>query len=198
MSKRFFAIVIAGALALVLQLTLASTASAVLYSGDWNSRPFYQDDTGEAGGNAYDIDKLRWAYESGYYFFRVELVAAPTLLSDFKVNIGLPPERNFGSFSIDGNNWSNHTSGSPLPVIAGFDHAEGGGKYLEWKVSLPGVSGPITWWAQTTGYSGSGLGDVFAGTMTTPIPNAAWLFGTGVIALIGLKRRKASGRNPVN
>jgi hypothetical protein len=40
--------------------------------------------------------------------------------------------------------------------------------------------------ALTTSWTGSGVGDVFV-----PVPAAVWLFGSGILALLGLARRKA-------
>ncbi|MEW6330086.1 MAG: hypothetical protein AB1560_01365 [Pseudomonadota bacterium] len=39
--------------------------------------------------------------------------------------------------------------------------------------------------ALTTSWTGSGLGDVFV-----PVPAAVWLFGSGILALLGVARRK--------
>lgn len=40
--------------------------------------------------------------------------------------------------------------------------------------------------ALTTSWTGSGFGDVFV-----PVPAAVWLFGSGILALLGVARRKA-------
>jgi hypothetical protein len=74
-----------------------------------------------------------------------------------------------------------------------FQHVENGGKTLEWWFKDGhwdrhiGIS--FTGWAATLP-----LGDHHNVIETnhvsaTPIPNAAWLLGSGVLALIGLKRR---------
>lgn len=71
-----------------------------------------------------------------------------------------------------------------------FRHAENGGTTLEWWVKDGQgdrhIGNSFTWWAATK-YLGDHhhTNDVLA----TPIPNAAWLLGSGILALIGLKRR---------
>ncbi len=74
------------------------------------------------------------------------------------------------------------------------------GTTLEWKVKngLCGadlIGSAFTWWAATMLPGDDGKGKVMydiTGAVATPIPNAAWLLGGGLIALIGLKRRKAA------
>lgn len=71
-----------------------------------------------------------------------------------------------------------------------FQHVENGGKTLEW------------WFKD--GHWDRNIGNLFTGwaatlhlddctptkpVSATPIPSAAWLLGSGVLALIGLKRR---------
>jgi hypothetical protein len=43
----------------------------------------------------------------------------------------------------------------------------------------------------TANWTGSGFGDVFV-----PVPAAVWLFGSGLLALLGAARRKRNNKNP--
>jgi hypothetical protein len=58
-----------------------------------------------------------------------------------------------------------------------FHHREIGGTMLEWRVKERKDDRHI------------GNSYTCNDVVTTPIPNAAWLLGSGVLALIGLKRR---------
>jgi hypothetical protein len=71
-----------------------------------------------------------------------------------------------------------------------FQHVENGGKTLEWCFKDGQgdrhIGNSFAWWAATLHL------DDYHHTnpvSATPIPNAAWLLGSGVLALIGLKRR---------
>jgi hypothetical protein len=74
-----------------------------------------------------------------------------------------------------------------------FQHVENGGKILEWWFKDGhwdrhiGIS--FTGWAATLPLGGHHNVIETNHVSTTPIPNAAWLLGSGVLALIGLKRR---------
>jgi hypothetical protein len=82
-----------------------------------------------------------------------------------------------------------------------FQQTENNGKTLEWRVKDGAGThyiGPsFTWWAGTM-LPGEGSAkktydltgaSVFPSSPAVPIPSAVWLLGSGVIGLIGLKRR---------
>ncbi len=77
------------------------------------------------------------------------------------------------------------------PNPGDFGSTATGGKLLEWKLTaadLSGIDPNSTWWFET--FEGTALKDTTApASILTPIPNAAWLLGSGIICLIGLKRR---------
>ena len=76
-----------------------------------------------------------------------------------------------------------------------FRHTENGGTTLEWRIKdgegENHIGNSFTWWAGTM-LPGEGTAketyDLTRATVT-PIPSAAWLLGSGIIGLIGLKRR---------
>ena len=74
------------------------------------------------------------------------------------------------------------------PLVNQFQYTEGGGTILEWRVddSNGFVGSNFTWMAATVGPTG----DYFKDTTVVPIPSAVWLLGSGIIGLIGLKRRR--------
>jgi hypothetical protein len=79
-----------------------------------------------------------------------------------------------------------------------------GGKTLEWRVKEAGnfiIGSSFTWWAASMlpggdhsapiTYDLTGASVFPSNSPAVPIPSAAWLLGSGVIGLIGLKRRRA-------
>jgi hypothetical protein len=77
-----------------------------------------------------------------------------------------------------------------------FRHSENGGTTLEWKIKdnyqdHKYIGDPVTWWAATLepGHSPTITFDITS-AVVVPIPNAAWLLGSGVVALLVLKRRR--------
>jgi hypothetical protein len=86
-----------------------------------------------------------------------------------------------------------------LKFQAGMDH----GKTLEWKVKdgngSKHIGNSFTWWAGPMlpgDHSAKKTYDLTNATLApsnptaTPIPSAAWLLGSGIIGLVGLKRRR--------
>jgi len=77
-----------------------------------------------------------------------------------------------------------------------FQSSMNGGTTLEWRV-LDGdgakhIGNSFTWWAGTMLPGDGSAKETYDLTRATvmPIPSAVWLLGSGIIGLIGLKRRK--------
>ena len=78
-----------------------------------------------------------------------------------------------------------------VPRINQFQYTEGGGTILEWRYGDNGILGAnFTWVAANVGPTGEYFNDMTTATVT-PIPSAVWLLGSGIIGLVGLKRRQA-------
>jgi hypothetical protein len=85
--------------------------------------------------------------------------------------------------------WDGHMYASvtdPMLSWSGFDF-QASGNTLEWKIF--GNQTIFDWWGVTE-KDGVGLMDISSQVTTTPIPSAAWLLGSGIVALIGFKRRR--------
>ena len=75
-----------------------------------------------------------------------------------------------------------------------FAHDMNGGATLEWRYTdAYGLMGSnFTWWAANLGPNLGVVNDMTAATSSVvPIPSAVWLLGSGIIGLVGLKRRQA-------
>ena len=86
--------------------------------------------------------------------------------------------------------WSSSLSGTTVTwtVDSGFLSSATGPKTMKiFSVTSSNPSGPVTWNTNTLGgnivYNGTTVGPV-------PIPPAVWLFGSGLIGLVGIARRK--------
>ena len=76
-----------------------------------------------------------------------------------------------------------------------FQHGENGGTTLEWRIrdgeGEKYIGNSFAWWAATMLPGDDGQAKITYDVMATPIPASAWLLGSGLIALVGLKRRRS-------
>jgi len=154
---------------------------------------------------------------TGTHYFRINLgstldggntntlttASKSTALGSYKIFIDLTPNvvfqyntKTLGNFNyswdFSGSTFTTGLTGNAPTAQSATQFAS---TYLEWRYVDP-ASGTghiglnFNWWAQTLNGSGTVLETT--GTATaTPIPNAAWLLGSGIIGLIGLQRRRA-------
>jgi len=148
------------------------------------------DDPSEWSGDTnkgFDIIHAYQGYSGSNYYFLVEMQSGINknhFADSYVLHVGSLTFTAYLSFSGNDPVWSHSPS---LPSGAAF---ESDGKFLEWKLSAATIGSNSTWWIET--YDGATLVDTTAhASVATPIPNAAWLLGTGLIGLIGLKRRRA-------
>lgn len=136
-----------------------------------------------------DINYVRSAYDGEYHYFQIEMYSANGGADYYGVyleNGPLPTGRAWwtkGDYYIGfhGDTTTLDTSNIPAgAVVAGARS----GLYLEWKVKGIDLSPGFSWWAVTENDSLR-----VADFAVVPIPNAAWLLGSGLIGLIGLRRR---------
>lgn len=199
----------AGGLACVLSLFLAvSPASALLYP--WA----VTDPAGDAGLSERDILGASYIHFGMDHFFRIDLAAAPDTVNfpdkvGFWINSkpfqGASYPNSLVPFPLAGVDLivsTDYSGTGGIPFLLNWEgswqsKSDGGlmfaqtGNILEWKINDTYLNGPFDWWAATImpGSSPATTYDMTA-PITTPIPSAAWLLGSGVVALIGLRRRK--------
>ncbi len=166
-----------------------------------------------------DIVAAWGAVDGGHTYFRIDLVSAPVEDYNWGTKFGIyidnkaggAPASNYNVPQISGidgkidstlyvwpNQWvgkykywdaaANDFSSSSTTGVA-FQHTENGGATLEWRYE--GDFGDFTWYAASLyeGYSDS-VKCTFD-YLATPIPSSILLLGSGLIALIGLGRRRA-------
>lgn len=82
--------------------------------------------------------------------------------------------------------------GTTLVMLANGMNAEQNGATLEWKVAANSLGNPASFsWTAASIDSGA-LVTTYSMTqpaVATPIPAAAWLFGSGLLGLVGIRRR---------
>ena len=92
--------------------------------------------------------------------------------------------------SNDMNTWYNITATRAAGVDIVGDEAHGGGQYFQ-SYDLNGVLA-FAKYLKLVGSSISGFDlDAVAAVNSVPVPGAVWLLGSGLIGLMGLRRRKA-------
>jgi len=204
----------AGGLACALSLLLAVSPASAAFTFDWTSPGVISLTDADVfppgpvpGSNGENITKVWWGWSSNVHYFRMDLAGTPSG-SDSADSYGIHMDFMSGSgdagyFGVDtlllsSFDGSSYTPGmnvwdgaayAPVPGMVlpftGFDF-QASGNMLEWK--LYGDLKQFTWWGVTE--EGMSFRDISSTVVTTPIPSAAWLLGSGVVALVGLRRRR--------
>jgi hypothetical protein len=171
----------------VLLATLSQPAFALLYSS-WGA-PIVTDATGDSlatpnnGGT--DISKLYYANADGFHYFRMDINGSITSIDhatyyQFIFNSG-------NSANINGVSaiWVGSGLMSSTPDFSRTDST------LEWKIPQEQLLGSFSLSGATISildFPFIRLDDTTP-SAAAPIPNAAWLLGSGLLGLVGLKRR---------
>jgi len=165
--------------------------------------------------NGQDIRNAFYAVDDGYRYFRMELYGKPNQGANGYANlygffIQTASVNNYPEFSTPlGSNVESYLATSVKPKLGGglkftpdsgtfsggteyaFDlKYERNGKYLDWAIPKDQLPDNFTWLAATFQKGSWTLLNATA-PVATPIPSAALLLGTGVVGLIGLRRRSA-------
>ena len=187
------------ALFFVAAILLATTqpASALLYGGSYGAA-LVGDDLGDSkslvnasGGT--DIAALYFANNGGFHYFRMDLNGAATLADS----------ANYYNLIINSSTSSNINGltavGIPIaipftlvnisPGVSGFQFSDG--KTLEWKIPETQLVGAFSISGLTFSTASPYiLDDTKSGVVSVvPIPSAVWLIGSGLLGLVGLKRK---------
>jgi hypothetical protein len=90
--------------------------------------------------------------------------------------------------------WTDQTSAAGLQWNGASTNGLVSGNSIEFQINNTLFNGVFNVWGGTiTPTSGNNYATIVddTGAMVTPIPSAAWLLGSGIVGLIGLKRRMA-------
>lgn len=185
-------------LTVALSLLMYSTpAMALLFSG-WGSTPTVTDPNNDAvpnPGGAKDITAVWYAYNGGYDYFRMDLdgpITADDFASIYRIRIGEGQAARtlVAEYLGEVLTAASFRDGSSLTPIVSEISTDG--KTLEWKIPLGLIdSRTFSFYGETIRL---GVHNDRTDSATVPLPGAAWLLGSGVVALVGLKRRKNGSR----
>jgi hypothetical protein len=198
--------------------TLSQPAAAAFSWYDWtDGYQLVRSGTNPALTSGQDIRNAFYAVNDGYKYFRMELYGSPNLDANgyanqygFFVNSGTGKDFPQYSVPLGGtgkvDSYLNATvsptfSGNLLftpygetykngvaPAVAFDLRFDRNGKYLDWAIPKDQLPDNFTWLAATFHSSTLTVLDKTA-AVATPIPSAALLLGTGIVGLIGLRRR---------
>jgi hypothetical protein len=145
-----------------------------------------------------DITAAFYAANADYRYFRMDLKGAPDTGANnyaplYSILIG-------GSSSLNTIALSNPFPPPSLLLFSGGPPALGEvfsrqtGATLEWAIERSKLPETFSWYGLTANLGAGGISGIFDITnsaVVTPIPSAALLLGTGLIGLVGLRRRSA-------
>lgn len=164
--------------------------AALIYTGAWDKT--IADPTGDATSGM-DISSVSIANQDGGLYFQMTLQASASGSNYYRIYYypdttgGYPwPTQYFVGYN--GDLTATETGGGVSIIDAGFNDAR---TTLQWKVSgIPAnATGYFSWWGFTYNDTTSWEIDFTPKSIGTPIPNSVWLLGSGLIGLIGLRRR---------
>jgi hypothetical protein len=202
--KPILRVVAAGLVLVFFQLPIAPSSSGAFYSS-YPPTQLISDPTGNTDNPGRDITKAFWAFGGETYFFRLALSGPFSNNNHYGIYFDTDNDPGTGvSFTGSGLTLSGIDK-----FVSEFPQYEGNfspdGSFLpnkteifrKWKVRSKSFMESM---AAPTKFSPSGLGTWLGATSNmggslksitaTRIPNTAWLFASGVLALIVLKRRR--------
>ena len=154
-----------------------------------------------------DISSISHAYGGGAHYFQMELFGKPggppAIADSYTIFIKKAGSLNPFDYSLGYNNtFTAAPNGVGVFSTGGISVTDDGNAfsnvknkyYLEWKTAEFAGGDQFTFWGVTSkGFNPDGKDgyDIAGNAVGTPIPGAAYLLGSGVIGLVGLRRRKA-------
>ena len=188
---------------ILITMLLACATVPAFAAFNWNSGAGITWAYGATGTNpptlGTDIVKIGVGSDSSQYVFRMYLNGAPAT-RDYGTVYGVylgesSPPTDYSIESLLKKNTKGVLSYSYLLGDTSFTLAPNGfskldnGKTLQWKIDKIDVTGD---WNYMMGVTSQASGETIydhTNVAATPIPAAAWLLGSGIIGLIGIRRR---------
>ena len=198
-------------------LTASQPASAAFSWYDWTDGFQVVHDGNDGLPKGQDIRNAFYAAKDDYRYFRMELAGKPNQgangfasvygffidsgsgekYPEYSSLLGLDAGNYLDAFTKPKKSGGLKFTPDSGTLSGGTDYAfdgvkfERNGKYLDWAIPKDQLPDTFSWVAATFHSSTLTLLDK-SNAVTTPIPSAAWLLGSGIIGLIGLKRRRSN------
>lgn len=182
---------------------LSTPVYSALYSGPSLSTITDTDPEEDIPVKSKNIQELRVGADTGSYYFQMLLEGAPAANTFYGVYLGLPgnsdltiENADYAAESVLRTKYSNYfwayftdyTGSKVESSIPGFRYEN---KVLEWTVAKTDIESSWFHYMGATSTSSGLISDTTA-VAATPIPGAVWLLGSGLVGLIGLRRKNAA------
>jgi hypothetical protein len=186
-----FVLTIAAACLLI--VPSAAGAAFTGYTGPWQQTVSDPKDQA-AGLEQMDLQSISRAYDGGFYYFQLDAYAdilptTPAFADYYGIYIkkGIVDTTEpdwYTSYNSDYYVRLNEKWALATKNVTGPEWVIVNGN-LQWKFAASGLESGYSWWAVTQKGDGINVSDY----AIAPIPNAFWLLGSGLVGLIGLRRR---------
>jgi hypothetical protein len=188
----------------VLFLATLSQPAAAAYLYDWDTGPsqivnsLIENPPALTLKPGQDITHAYYAADPSYRYFRMDLKGIPDTGSNgyaplYSIQTSVGGTINTFAFPFPPPSLMFASGTTGLGPVFGQQIEQPGDTFtLEWRIARDKLPDTFAWYGLTGTHNNgalSGIFDITAPAVVTPIPSAALLLGTGIVGLIGLRRR---------
>ncbi len=170
----------------------ALSATTLFYTGTWDQT--FMDPKDQAIGlEPMDIQSVSRYFDGDFYYFQIQMYgdignATPLFADYYGIYIKNGPVDTSEEFWYAFSDYKAVLKENGTLALKNVSEVDKviEGDVLQWKFKIDGkLPSDFSWWAVTQKGDNVNVADY----AIAPIPNAAWLLGSGLVGLIGLRRR---------